>query len=871
MQTNLSNKLSDETEEFNAWDLVTYARAAFLNTAPIIAIENQAKSENTSTMEVYLSKFTENTRKQWDKSFSQGLFSQLNKLLPNMTDVILEKRLARTERRIGGFDCPENFLTILEHLAETFLCEGYDGSIRVRTRLLEPWQALILVVPPLLISSAWIAKKLHYTESLPLDYSERETIASRLQRWLCDSTLPIDDDPFLDHLCRTEGLDETHMHLNGTTEAEKVWIDALTRPKSVIGNLSQKSLEREFGLHARIGNGIERLLNQEDTTLTPSILLQRVIDATSLKAHLLHHSLKHTGMDSSHPQRSLTDAQQRFSVGSREHPWSIASEAWQIATILNSLRKQQHPPYLGYIIWHYTLIRAQFCRLLVQQPQNKGFDQFQYITLNELRETTEQDYSERFRQLERGHQQLLDYVEGRFAPKDTPDKIAVLLGKILRGYLRFLSENEDSQLESTHVPFNYRSIPELLDRIRALETGKDGITKTRRRLRLGLVPHFIKQTTLTERQAFFAETSSRPDCRDFHLRHRVDKSARALAAFLQSNHGSDKLIRGIDAASNERHAGPEVFAPVFRRMRNAGVRRFTYHVGEDFGHLASGLRAIVEAVIFLDLDAGCRIGHGTAAGVSPKKWWNSVNNYVALTIEDRLDDLIFAWGTLVKIRCHVEALPAIEAEIRRLAIKIWHDPLLTPDILSAAWRLRYLDPLSKGYSINDVEPNKRQEAGLFLNALTNTPLAHSHFLRRHGFGASTEELQRSQEEIIVLRDNDVLTPKILRTLQQYLLKLLAENSIAIETLPSSNVRISIHSSYDEHHAIGWLGAGKHPAPNAVPIVLGSDDPGIFATSLRQEYAHLLRALKKGTDNHSNPSRSEEIIQKICSNAKRYRF
>ena len=64
-------------------------------------------------------------------------------------------------------------------------------------------------------------------------------------------------------------------------------------------------------------------------------------------------------------------------------------------------------------------------------------------------------------------------------------------------------------------------------------------------------------------------------------------------------------------------AGPEVFSPAFRYMRNHWTGnedlRITFHAGEDFVHLLSGLRMIVEAEEFLEMRQGDRIGHGKAA------------------------------------------------------------------------------------------------------------------------------------------------------------------------------------------------------------------------------------------------------------------
>jgi hypothetical protein len=104
-------------------------------------------------------------------------------------------------------------------------------------------------------------------------------------------------------------------------------------------------------------------------------------------------------------------------------------------------------------------------------------------------------------------------------------------------------------------------------------------------------------------------------------RNKAEKSARAIASYLRSYSGKGKAQRvyGIDACSKEIGCRPEVFATEFRYIRECSreqtgknIRRIeeghrfrelgiTYHVGEDFLDITDGLRAIDEAVQFLEL------------------------------------------------------------------------------------------------------------------------------------------------------------------------------------------------------------------------------------------------------------------------------
>lgn len=905
MSRNKSKKSSPlNTELFEACELVDYAKCVLGNLDLLRAFERLAQSApaNADT----LSHFTKEQQSTLNDAHSTGRFLEMRRLHPALTDEGVENRIARIVKQINGRtavpdqypgslrlgreqkpqkgtddDLNGNLPELLWCLGDMFLCEGNDGSIRVRTRLLEPWQDLVLVVPPLLITSAWMAQRLDLSDATPSSDELRRAV-DRIDAWLCDSTLPVDDDPFLDHLCRTEGLDETHLHLNGTTEAEKVWFDALERPEQVVGGLTAKTIKQDIGIRVSIGNGVKRLLQQEDPELSPERLMLRVTSAAALKAGLLNHAAGKVAPTFGEPpvaayRRAQEDCLRRLSSQTPR----VVKEAWQLVALFKGFDENRMDHTSGLLLWHYALLRAQFCRLLIQQSDQKGFDQFQSITLNELREATEKDYAERFRQIERGQQKGVDFLEGRFTPKMTPDDSAKLLGLILRGYLEFLGEGPTRPAGVMREAREYRSLSDLLSRVRQLEKGDDQwpsisreqpgrshIPLSSRRLRLGLVPHFVKQSDKKERESFFTGEKLRAICRDAKVRRESDQRARALVALIQRTPGLETLIRGIDAASNERHAGPEVFAPVFRRMRQAGIRRFTYHAGEDFGHIVSGIRAIHEAVVFLDFDAGCRIGHGTASGLDPKSWWQAVGGYVVMPAEERLDDLVFAREMLLSTRAHSDSLPLIEAEIQRLSMKIWNEPRITPDLLADSWKLRSLDPLAQNVSVDDVDPNRRFEARCFANARQGNAIALTHFLRRHGINASTEELKAAREDVVVSRENDVLRPKVIRALQNAVLGLLRERSIAIETLPSSNLRISIHKNYNDHHARSWLGLGKHPVDGPVSVVIGSDDPGIFATGLRLEYAHLSRMLHAHV---MSPSSAKELLRRMCLDAKQYRF
>jgi hypothetical protein len=192
------------------------------------------------------------------------------------------------------------------------------------------------------------------------------------------------------------------------------------------------------------------------------------------------------------------------------------------------------------------------------------------------------------------------------------------------------------------------------------------------------------------------------------------------------------FIVGIDAASLELAAPPEVFAPAFRFLREYPIemrRRYTtketfgkyeeisslvknrrlgmtYHVGEDFRHILSGLRAIHEVIEFLKPHPGDRLGHAIALGLSPEVWAAQAGYQAVIHMQEWLDNLVWVHHLLGPGHNLIGEL-AVEDLIQRYSRKIYqksNSPKkpgkeetgldLTPPTLYDSWRLRQLDPYS---------------------------------------------------------------------------------------------------------------------------------------------------------------------------------
>ena len=76
-------------------------------------------------------------------------------------------------------------------------------------------------------------------------------------------------------------------------------------------------------------------------------------------------------------------------------------------------------------------------------------------------------------------------------------------------------------------------------------------------------------------------------------------------------------------------------------------------LGEDFVHLLGSIRRVGEAVQYLGLREGDRIGHGVALGVDVNEWAERATG-LAIPRGERLFNLLWAWRCAM--RCDADAL-----------------------------------------------------------------------------------------------------------------------------------------------------------------------------------------------------------------------
>ncbi|UJX40902.1 hypothetical protein K9F62_19815 [Desulfovibrio sp. JY] len=760
----------------------------------------------------------------------------------------------------------------LQNLAEGHLRFRGD-KLYVREERLADWQNLLTTMSPVVLASvaAWLQFGVSQAASDTVRPRARwdgeyATWEQMLLQTFSHATLPPGQNAFLEDLAVREGLVELHMHLNGTTEADFVWQFALSRPKLMAWNL-RKAANGKFRVQ-------EFLAQHQLTSVWDYYLL--LLKARRLRDFIVRILLNRPGRyrNGQGQERQSDDSEHSYSsraalkyaltaagamdsswialLGGMDHPMAVAYpcqfpcgggksvrlvrlEALMLARAFRHLGRGHD--VFDRALHIYLLLQSRCQRLIVQQAEQFGFDQFQKIPENDLRCGVEQRYEDRFHQLHGMHGPTMGYVEGRFAPKDTRKSNFLLLKGIREGYDKAFRTPERSS-----------SCPRCRPPVTVLSERTPS-----RPFDLALVAHFIK-----------TQQSGKDDgvCRHYKLRQSLMKKGRALLRTRQLHPEFAKRLVGADAANNELDAPPEVFAPLFRLLRRGGLCKFTYHVGEDFITLPSGLRAVHEAIDFLELQAGDRIGHGTALGMDPGYWLRCRNNTLHCARGEWLDNLIWAYG-LLRYKGHcLSACQQLRDDIRAGYRELWGTAAPDVDLLIEAWQLRHLDPLA-ALSLDGDMPSLGGwdvEADRVRQSKRNLPEAFDIFKRYH------TKPQKKWNEIIPVSKHPFTVP-VLQVLQDAVIKMTCQKCIAVEVMPTSNLRISDYEHIYDHHVFRWLNnKGGRPVPT---VVIASDDPGIFATNLRNEMGLIHKGLcqMEGLDE----TRANNILQDLHDTARRYRF
>ncbi len=400
--------------------------------------------------------------------------------------------------------------------------------------------------------------------------------------------------------------------------------------------------------------------------------------------------------------------------------------------------------------------------------------------------------------------------------------------------------------------------------------------------KFGIVVHFTKE----EHQIVGRDRAKWSALALRHGKNRrvIRSDAYKLYRLLSTPRPVVPFIVGIDAANLELTTPPEVFAPAFRflreyplelRRRNTTRETFgnydhvenlvknrrlgmTYHVGEDFRHLLSGLRAIHEVIEFLEPLPGDRLGHAIALGLDPEVWASQVGYQAVIPRQEWLDTLVWVHSILGAGHDLMGEL-AVEDRIQLFSRQIYGEIRdgenrnehldLTPPTLYDAWLLRQLDPYSMDSGPRVGEKFRIRHRG---QTVENKRWAHvqkkvlkkvdqhigvdcAYRLVKYYWYHPLVRKKGDQCITVDMKKEKKLWLRLCNEVQEKLQETVRERQLVVEVNPSSNRIVGQMSQMGEHPIFRLTLDDQNRLSREGRVTINTDDPGIFATSLAHEF------------------------------------
>jgi adenosine deaminase len=537
------------------------------------------------------------------------------------------------------------------------------------------------------------------------------------------------------------------------------------------------------------------------------------------------------------------DKNNSFLVGERRLYYNCLSHIYQYN---NPRYRSEDVQILFYL---YLLIKHRFGSIFIQSNEKTGFQNFKEYQDRKgviIGDTPYESMAAKMAIQETIEENCLEKLEVRISPKSTPEALSDAIRWIDEKAYPKTKERKCDFLQSDYKKDDFQN-----------------------KARYFYVIHFLKGREMHWNEII----DDLPIYRERQKRKLYEQQAKALRNLRQRRlYGADRIL-GIDAASNEVNFRPEIFGQVFRYLSGPSVNyevpflpedhplpdlRKTYHVGEDFYDIIDGLRAIDEAVMFLELGNGDRIGHGVALGLDVEAWYHR-HLKIALPIQNKLDNI--AW-ILEKIRAWNLNVSAGFYEKLKVAFDNYYNIIYncnvlpihqhSPDLLSyvKAWELRGDNPkcyfnykfdpsVLKQYDITEWDRYALRSIENYKDLKNNT-IAYD-LIHRYHFDTA---LKKRAREISVLTPGPELVA-LAKQLQIKMRNFILEKGIAVESCPSSNFLISNLEHFKDIPTFNLFPVQESNSDFVrLNVSINTDDQGVFFTSLQKEYAMLAGTLRE---------------------------
>lgn len=501
------------------------------------------------------------------------------------------------------------------------------------------------------------------------------------------------------------------------------------------------------------------------------------------------------------------------------------------------------------LFYAYLLQKAQIRRELIHLNEREGFGNFSGY---EHRKEIFIENTQRYRRLvpklavdAAFSQGNLKYLECRITPKGSSREISQVIGSLDR----LIQEKTDVG---------------------------------RHEKKYFYILHFIKRPDDRDRCTRGDDTPY-IQCRHYHLRKDIRKQCLATLEALRRYPVLRDRIIGIDAANTELYCRPEVFGPVYRYMKrfdgkhskNAPSLRYTFHVGEDFWDITDGLRAIDEAILFLNLDANDRLGHALALGTDVKAYYRFRNYRVVMSKQNAMDNAV--WLVFKAKELGIMLPSGVVQELQRTFHRYYDEiylgckhkersEYLETDVydrereLMMQGRDMYVYYQSWTLRGDDPEFIRTSPQNETLWDLTARNLCNEDVIQARNHNAAQYLLYCYHHNKHIRRTGNekcevILMPEIITLIEEVQHRMchkIAQLHLGIEANITSNLFIGSMNKYIQHPIVKLYQHGLHAndiyetCPQ-LSVSVNTDDRGVFDTSIEEEYALVALALEKERD------------------------
>lgn len=371
--------------------------------------------------------------------------------------------------------------------------------------------------------------------------------------------------------------------------------------------------------------------------------------------------------------------------------------------------------------------------------------------------------------------------------------------------------------------------------------------------------------------------------RHYKFRKDIEYRAEQIIEFREKYPELANRVLGIDACAQELYCRPEVFATSFRMLAGHVVHnifdekvcqlRITYHAGEDWFDIIDGLRAIDEAIFFLGMRNGDRLGHATVLGIDVQEWYAKKNKVIWISLQNYLDNVVWLYHKLIEFDVSdCESLKGFLMSEYDLYFRELYSDVLEHDFSSytietyySAWKLRGDHP--QLYATGQFEyPIFNRLAYMVNDNLEEGTLIRKEkevvsLLYNYHFSASVRNKAKKSYHKKISSTYIKGVQCVQKAMQQYVSKC----GISIETNPSSNYKISTIDEYAKHPILNFYNIGLTWNENKLRecpqlhVSINTDDKGIFDTSLENEYALMGYAVENVKDENGNNIYNKQMV------------